>query len=70
MDTCPVCHAEMASDTQLGPWCPNSDCPVVDDADLWYRNDEGKWDAQHWIIEPSPDNPYGYNTMRLSEKEL
>jgi hypothetical protein len=26
-----------------------SSCPVLDDADLWYKNSEGEWQKQKWV---------------------
>jgi hypothetical protein len=63
--TCPVCEREMEFSGQIGHYCVYEDCPVLDDALLWYKNNKGEWKCQEWV---SVKTEQGY-FLRLSEKE-
>lgn len=66
METCPVCNTPMHDDSAIGRCCLNDDCPVEDDALLWYQNSKGEWMSQKWIRTVTGPNSA---VFRLSEKE-
>lgn len=63
---CPVCERKMAFCGQIGEYCVHDDCPVKDDAKLWYKNSKGEWKSQKWVVVRIEGNR---TCLKLSEKE-
>jgi len=38
MDKCPECGTELVHASAIAIYCPNQDCPVIDDYKLWDGN--------------------------------
>lgn len=68
---CPVCNSRLKDEPPVAIICPNSECPVEDDCDLWYKDKHNVWRVQHWIQGPWKDDPRGGKTcsLILSKKE-
>lgn len=35
IESCPKCYTELKNSPEIGPYCPNKDCDVVDNISRW-----------------------------------
>lgn len=75
---CPICETLLIDAVGIGPYCPNPNCPVLDDALLWKKDDTGKiffrktiemeWEKIDWWEEWCPYVPIPELTKEEWEK--